>query len=121
MSSPLQLVFTYHGTQYAHTLNGGLKLTALSPEKLAFSGSGSYNGGGITWKINGRVANGKVRAEITYNGQSYKVNLVGKVASDGSVSGTALSSQGQSLSFTMPAGSFASVLHYTAPLRSAQV
>ena len=39
------LVFTYQGSQYAHTLNGGLKLYALSPERLAFSGSGSYSGG----------------------------------------------------------------------------
>ena len=64
------LVFTYQGSQYAHTLNGGLNLTALSPERLAFSGSGSYNGGGITWKINGQVANGKVRATIAYDGSS---------------------------------------------------
>ena len=121
VSSPLQLVFTYQGTQYAHTLNGGLKLTALSPEKLAFSGSGAYNGGGITWKINGQVAGGKVSATIAYNGQSYKVYLTGKVAKDGSVSGTARSSTGQALTFTLPAGSFASVLHYIAPVQSAQV
>ena len=39
----------------------------------------------------------------------------------GSVSDTAESSQHQALTFTMPAGSFASVLHYIAPIRSAQV
>ncbi len=120
-AGPHALVFTYAGSQYAHTLNGGLKLTALSPERLAFSGSGAYNGGGITWKINGQVAGGKISATIAYNGQSYKVYLTGKVAKDGSVSGTARSSTGQALTFTLPAGSFASVLHYIAPVQSAQV
>ena len=37
------------------------------------------------------------------------------------MSGTAKSSQGQALTFTMPAGSFVSVLHYIAPLKAAQV
>ena len=120
-AGPHALVFTYAGSQYAHTLNGGLKLTALSPERLAFSGTGAFNGGGITWKINGQVASGKVSATIAYNGQSYKVYLTGKVAKTGSVSGTARSSTGQALTFTLPAGSFASVLHYITPVQSAQV
>jgi len=119
------LVFTYQGAQYAHTLNGGLKLVALSPERLAFSGSGAYNGqDGATWVISGQVAGGKVKATITYNGTlqpGYKVVLTGKVAKDGSLSGTAKSSQGQALTFTMPVGSFASVLHYIAPIKSAKV
>ena len=124
-AGPHALVFTFAGAQYAHTLNGGLKLVALSPDKLAFSGNGYYNGqAGATWKISGRVTDGKVKATITYNGTldpGYKVTLTGTVANDGSVSGTAESSQHQALTFTMPAGSFASVLHYIAPIRSAQV
>ena len=125
VAGPHALVFTFAGTQYTHTLNGGLRLVALSPTQLAFSGSGSYNGlAGATWKISGRVTGGKVKATITYNGTldpGYKVTLTGTVATDGSVSGTAESSQHQALTFTMPAGSFASVLHYIAPIRSAQV
>ena len=113
------LVFTYQGNQYAHTLNGGLKLYALSPERLAFSGSGSYSGG--TWTIRGQVDRGRISATIAYDGQSYKVFMTGKVASDGSVNGIARSSTQQALEFTMPAGSFASVLHYIAPIQSAQV
>ena len=35
-----QLTFVYQGAPYAHTLNGGLKLVALSPDRLAFSGTG---------------------------------------------------------------------------------
>ena len=47
--------------------------------------------------------------------------LVGKVAADGSVSGTAKSSTGQALTFSMPAGSFVSVLHYVAPIKADQI
>ena len=119
------LVVTYQGSQYAHTLNGGLKLVAKSPERLAFSGSGEYNGQtGATWAISGQVAKGKIKATITYNGTlqpGYKVTFAGTVASDGSVSGTAESSQGQALTFTMPAGSFVSVLHYIAPIQADQI
>jgi hypothetical protein len=114
------LVFTYQGSPYAHTLNGGLKLYARSPERLAFSGTGSYSGGG-TWTIRGQVDRGRVSATIAYDGQSYKVFMTGKVASDGSVNGIARSSTKQALTFTMPAGSFASVLHYVAPIQSAHV
>ena len=100
------LTFTYQGSPYGHTLNSGLKLVALSPDRLAFSGSGYYNGGAITWKIHGQVTDGKFRATIVYNGSSYKVVLTGTVASDGSASGTARSSSGQALTFYLPAGSF---------------
>jgi hypothetical protein len=125
VAGPQGLVFTYQGGQYAHTLNGGLKLAALSPERLAFRGSGEFNGqAGATWRISGQVTKAKIKATITYNGTlqpGYRVTLVGTIASDGSVSGTAHSSQGQALTFTMGAGSWISVLHYTAPVRAAQV
>ena len=120
-SGPQQLTFTYQGQPYAHTLNGGLKLVALSPERLAFSGTGAYNGGGITWKITGQVNKDRLTAVIAYDGQSYKVFLTGKVAKDGSVSGIAKSSTGQALTLAMPAGSFVSVLHYIAPIQSDQI
>ena len=116
-----QLTFVYQGAQYAHTLKGGLKLVAMSPDRLAFSGTGLYNGGGITWTITGQVTDAQLKAVIAYDGQSYKVTLAGRVASDGSVTGTATSSTGQALTFTMPAGTFASVLHYVAPIRSDQI
>jgi len=116
-----QLTFVYQGAQYAHTLNGGLSLVAMSPDRLAFSGTGSYNGGGITWKITGQVTDARIKAVIAYDGQSYQVTLTGRVASNGAVTGTAISSTGQALTFTMPAGTFASVLHYVAPIRSDQI
>ena len=68
-----QLTFVYQGAQYAHTLKGGLKLVAMSPDRLAFSGTGLYNGGGITWTITGRVTDAQLKSVIAYDGQSYKV------------------------------------------------
>jgi hypothetical protein len=119
------LDFTYQGAKYSHTLNGGLKLTAKSPDRLAFSGTGFYNGqAGATWKIAGFVDRSELRAVIEYTGTlqpGYKVFLTGHVAADGSVTGTARSSQGQDLTFTMPIGAFASVLHYHAAIRSDQI
>lgn len=119
------LDFTYQGAKYGHTLNGGLKLAAKSPDRLAFSGTGSYNGqAGATWKIAGSVDRNQLRAVIEYTGTlqpGYKVFLAGKVAADGSVTGTARSSQGQDLTFTMPIGAFVSVLHYHAPIQSDQI
>ena len=116
-----QLTFVYQGAPYAHTLNGGLKLVALSPDRLAFSGTGSYNGGGITWTITGQVTDAALKAVIAYDGQSYTVTMTGTVAADGSVTGTATSSTGQALTFSMPAGTFASVLHYVAPIKADQI
>jgi hypothetical protein len=120
------LVFTYQGSPYSHTLNNGLTLVAMSPDRLAFSGSGEYGQAGATatWAISGHVTDGSLGATITYNGTltpGYKVTLSGMVATDGSVSGTALSSTGQALTFTMPAGTFVSVLHYVAPFSKVQV
>ena len=83
VSSPLQLVFNYQGSPYAHTLNGGLKLTALSNNRLAFTGTGYYDGGAITWKINGQITGDRITAVIRYNGSSYQVILAGRIAPNG--------------------------------------
>ena len=119
------IVFGYQGSNYAHTLDGGLKLVALSPEKLAFSGTGSYNGqAGATWSIKGVVHNGDVKFEIVYTGTlqpGYKVDVTGTIAPDGSMTGTAVSSQGQDLTVGMPAGSWFSVLHFDARVQADQI
>jgi hypothetical protein len=124
-AGPHGLTFTYGGQQYGHTLNSGLKMWALSPERLAFAGSGaSVDNAGVTWVIKGQVHGAKVTATITYNGTvepGYKVFMAGKIAKDGTVAGTAKSSTGQILPFIMDQGSFASVLHYVAPVKAAQV
>lgn len=114
------LEFVYGGAKYEHTLNAGLKLKALSNDQLAFSGTGFS--GSQTWKIVGQVHRGVLRATIAYDGQTYKVFMTGKIAADGSVSGTAKAvNPAQVLTFTMPAGTFASVLHYIAPIKADQI
>ena len=125
-AGPDALVFTLGANSYTHNLNGAsLRLVALSPTELLFYGTGSYTAGGVgaTWKISGQVNGDRLRATIIYNGSynhGYKVTLSGKIASNGSASGTAYS-PGQSLTFAMPIGSFFSVLHYVTPLESASV
>lgn len=120
-----QLEFTYpvgSSSKYDHTLNAGLKLTALSNDRLAFSGTGFYNGGGVTWTIKGEVKDARLTATIAYDGQAYKLTLIGQVAKDGSVSGTATAvNPAQTLAFTMPTGTFASVLHYVAPIKADKI
>lgn len=124
-AASIPLTFTYEGSPYAHTLNGAsLKLTALSNDRLAFTGTGYYNASASdTWTINGQVNGSRLTATITYGAWNpgYAVVLTGRIARDGSVSGTAESSQDQALTFAMPAGSFPSVLSYTAKVQSEKV
>lgn len=118
-AGPDTLVVTYQGSTFTHTLNGAsLKLAALSNNRLAFSGTGQYGDGSqITWTIKGEINGNRVAAVVAYNGSTYKMVMSGKIAADGSVVGTA-TGPGQALTWTMPAGSFFSVLHYTAPISS---
>jgi len=124
-AGPHGMTFMYGGQKYSHTLNAGLKMWALSPERLAFTGSGAYvDNAGVTWVIKGEVNGAKVTAIITYTGtvdHGYKVFMTGKIAKDGHVAGLAKSSTGQVMPFVMDQGSFASVLHYVAPIKAAQV
>jgi len=123
-ATPQQLVFALGSSQYAHTLNNdSLKLVALSPDRLAFTGSGEYGqpGSTATWTIKGQVNDGKVRFVITYNGSlepGYTVTATGTIASDGSAQGTATTSDNQALTWQMPAKAWFSVLHYIAPIKS---
>jgi len=124
-AGPHGMTFMYGGQKYSHTLNAGLKMWALSPERLAFTGSGAYvDNASVTWVIKGEVNGAKVTAIITYTGtvdHGYKVFMTGKIAKDGHVAGLAKSSTGQVMPFVMDQGSFASVLHYVAPIKAAQV
>ena len=118
------ITLTFNGA-YAHTLNGaGLKLTALSNDRLAFKGTGYYNASTLdTWTIQGQVRGGQLDAVIRYGAwePGYLVVLKGHVASDGSVTGTAVDSNKADLTFTMGAGSFPAVLHYTAQIQADQI
>jgi hypothetical protein len=111
----------FNGTpSYVHTLNAGLVLKADSNTKLEFSGTGSYPS--VPWTIKGQVHRAKVSFTITYNAPStYSVKASGLIAADGSASGTAKGSDGQALTWTMPAKSFGEVMQFTTRVTSDKV
>lgn len=126
------LSFQVNGTgpAYVHTLNGGMVLKADSPSKVEFSGTGEYSSPGYPWTIQGQVSGHNVSFRIDYQGAinpGYNVEATGTIAADGSVSGTAVShllnenAIDQHLTWTMPAGSFVSVLHFVTGVRAVQV
>ena len=115
-----------NGTAYVHTLNSGLVLKADSNNKLEFSGTGEYPATSSTpavpWTIKGQVKGDKVSFTIAYNAPStYSVKASGLIAANGSVSGKARGSDGQNLTWTMPAGSFGEVMQFTTRVTSDKV
>lgn len=116
------LTFTYAGGTYAHTLNAGLVLTAKSNTRLAFTGSGEYNGGGYPWTIKGQVKGDHVTFTLKTTPASilpgYVMHATGTIAADGSVSGTSSDSLSRTQPWTMPAGSFGEVMQFTTPVTS---
>lgn len=123
ISKASSLTFTLGGNSYAHTIKT-LDIKALSPVKTAFSGTGFYNADpSTTWTMTGRVYFDSVSFFIRYTGTNagYTVNGHGTIAADGSVSGTAAASDGNTLGFTMPPGSAFSVLHYRTGLTFAWI
>jgi hypothetical protein len=108
---------------YAHTMNI-TTITPLSPQATRFSGTGSWNADpSYTWTVRGMVRWNAVSFSITYTGTNagYWVRGHGLIAADGSVSGTAVDSNGQKLPFTMPAGSAFQVLSYHAAVMGAVI
>ncbi len=103
---------------YAHTMTV-TTVTPLSTHSTRFSGTGTYNtDSSHTWTVTGTVSWNAVSFSIVYTGTNagYRVSGHGLIAPDGSVSGTALDSNGLTLPFTMPAGSALQVLRYQAPV-----
>lgn len=122
-----QLTFTYLGTPYVHELNGGgLTEAAVSPTGLNFTGTGQYPASGPAqdaWTIAAQIRGAHVHAVIDYTtgNPGYEVTMNGFIHPDGSASGTATSNQSQSLTWTLPAGSFHTVFHFIAPVRDVKV
>jgi hypothetical protein len=116
------LTITYQGVQYPHTLNAGLVLKADSNNKLEFSGTGQYNGGGYPWTITGQVKGNTVSFTLKTTPASslpgYVMHATGTIAADGSASGTSLDSLSRVEPWAMPAKSFGEVLNYVAPVQS---
>ncbi len=120
ISGTHSLVFA--GT-YAHTMT----VTTVTPRSTSatrFSGTGTYNADpSYTWTVSGTVRWNTVSFSILYTGTNagYRVRGHGLIAPDGSVSGTAVDSNRQTLPFTMPAGSAFQVLSYHAAVTCAVI
>ncbi len=85
-------------TLYPHTM----EINAMDTTTGVFSGFGHFNPTpSITWTLsNGlETSAGAVTFHIAYDSSSYTIDNTGTVASDGSISGTATSSSGQSFTF----------------------
>ncbi|MBU0708638.1 hypothetical protein KJ596_02680, partial [Patescibacteria group bacterium] len=70
---------------YTHQMNvSGMDLVTGD-----FSGTGKYYTGTPTWTHTGNVSGSNVGFQLVYDGSAYYVDVVGTIASDGSMSGTA--------------------------------
>ena len=117
ISGATSLTFTLGSSSFAHTLTV-TSVTPVSPVATRFQGTGFYNGNPATmWTIHGVVAFDHLEFRIRYIAgpdQGYSLHAHGQIAPDGSVSGSAVDSNGKTLGFSMPPGSAFSVLHYHA-------
>lgn len=124
ISGAKSLTFTVGSDSYAHTIKT-LNIKALSPVKTAFSGTGFYNADpSTTWTMKGGVKSDSIWFSIVYitgTDAGYTVNGHGTIAANGSVSGSAVDRNGNTLGFTMPPGSAVSVLHYQTGLTFAWI
>jgi hypothetical protein len=67
-----------------------------------FSGTGHSNSDlGTTWILEGKISGKTINFEITYTGKNrgYTTKSIGALTSNGSMSGTAISSTGQKFSW----------------------
>lgn len=89
---------------YPHTMN----VTSMDLETGNFSGDGYYNPDlGYTWDMSGNVTDSAIEFHITYTGKNngYTVEVVGTIANDGTLSGTATSSSNQTFEWVSSSGS----------------
>ncbi len=118
-----QLVFTVGTSTYTHTMMV-TTITPLSTHSTQFFGTGYYNTDkSYTWTVSGMVSWDAISFKIVYTGtnKGYTVSGNGVIARDGSVSGTASDSSGNTLSFAMPKHSAFQVLRYVAPVKWAVI
>lgn len=124
ISGATSLTFTLGSSTFAHTLKV-TSITPVSPVASRFQGTGSFNANPATmWTIHGFVVFNHVDFRILYTAgpdKGYHLHARGLIAADGSVSGTAVDSNGKTLGFSMPAGSAFSVLHYHARITCAVI
>jgi hypothetical protein len=76
------LEFDFDGTKFIHE---------MIVEDNTFTGTGAYPAGGpysITWKVIGTIEGDNIAMKISYDDSGYFVDAVGKIAQDGTMSGT---------------------------------
>lgn len=100
------------GGNYVHTMNVSL----YDNDNGAFSGTGFYNASpSITWTVSGDVTGDTIGFLVDYNASSYAVDADGAIASDGTMSGTAVG-PGQAFNWTMsPKATFNRFAEITSP------
>ncbi len=88
---------------YTHTMD----VDSMDLMTGVFSGTGFYNpNNSYTWDVEGTVADSDVDFLVTYTGSNpgYTVDAAGTIANDGTMSGTAESSSGQTFTWSTTTG-----------------
>ncbi len=70
---------------YTHQMN----IASMDLGTGAFSGTGNYQPGTPTWTHSGYINGSDIDFTIDYDGSTYYVDVIGTIASNGSISGTA--------------------------------
>jgi hypothetical protein len=116
-----QLTVVAGGNTYLHTINAGDILTALSNNSVNFKGTGFYNPvPSDTWSIAGNVKGNVVTFTITYGAwavPAYSATFAGHINFNGSATGTFKDTNNTVGTFSLPAGSFRTVLNFAAPIQ----
>jgi hypothetical protein len=113
------------GNQYNHTLNAGEILAAVSNNEVKFTGTGFYNPvPSDNWSVAGDIRGNHVTLNITYGSwaiPAYSANLSGRIAYDGSAHGYFRDSNNTRGTWSLPAGTFRTVLNYKAQISTDRI
>jgi hypothetical protein len=114
-----------NSNEYDHTLNAGEILKALGDNNVAFTGTGYYNPvPSDTWSVTGDVHGNRVTFTITYGPwavPTYTASFQGYISYNGSAKGVFKDVNNTKGTWSLPAGTFRTVLHYTAPITSDRI
>jgi hypothetical protein len=120
-----QLTIWASGNTYHHTLNAGEVLNAVSNNDVRFTGSGFYNPvPSDTWSVRGNIKGNDVTFTINYGPwavPAYHASLQGDIAYNGSAHGRFIDSNGTRGTWSLPAGTFRTVLNYVARISADQI
>jgi hypothetical protein len=109
------------GKEYDHTLNAGEVLKALSNNDVNFTGTGFYNPvPSDTWSVAGDIHGRNVTFTITYGPwavPAYSASFAGHINYNGSANGTFKDVNNTTGTWSLPAGTFRTVLNYVAPIQ----